>query len=63
VASGGIGGEDQITSARGVVSVDAGNEARTIGRRLRQIRKARDKSLKVVAGLFERAGCSAPTVY
>jgi transcriptional regulator with XRE-family HTH domain len=31
--------------------VDAGDEARTIGRRVRQIRKARRKSLTVLAGL------------
>jgi transcriptional regulator with XRE-family HTH domain len=39
--------------------VDAGDEARTMGRRLRQIRKARDKSLEVVAGL---AGTSTATL-
>ncbi|MGH3806680.1 MAG: helix-turn-helix domain-containing protein [Pseudonocardiaceae bacterium] len=31
--------------------VDAGDDAHTIGRRLRRIRKARDKSLVVIAGL------------
>lgn len=31
--------------------VDAGDEAQTIGQRLRRIRKARDKSLEVIAGL------------
>jgi transcriptional regulator with XRE-family HTH domain len=39
--------------------MDAGDEARTIGRRLRRIRKARDKSLEVIAGL---AGMSAATL-
>ena len=39
--------------------MDAGDEARTIGRRLRQIRKARDKSLAVVAGL---SGMSTATL-
>lgn len=39
--------------------MDAGDEARTIGRRLRQIRKARDKSLEVVAGL---SGMSTATL-
>ncbi|MBV8996285.1 MAG: helix-turn-helix transcriptional regulator, partial [Pseudonocardiales bacterium] len=34
---------------RALVYVD--DEARTIGRRLRQIRKSRDKSLVVIAGL------------
>lgn len=41
-----------------VCIVDA-EEARTIGARLRQIRKTRDKSLEVIAGL---AGISAPTL-
>jgi transcriptional regulator with XRE-family HTH domain len=39
--------------------VDIGDEARTIGRRLRRIRKARDKSLEVIAGL---AGMSIATL-
>lgn len=34
-------------------------EALTIGRRAKQIRKSRDKSLEVIAGL---AGISAPTL-
>jgi transcriptional regulator with XRE-family HTH domain len=33
--------------------VDVDDDARTIGRRLRQIRYARGKSLRVVAGLAE----------
>jgi transcriptional regulator with XRE-family HTH domain len=39
--------------------VDAGDEARTIGQRLRRIRKARRKSLEVIAGL---AGMSIATL-
>ncbi|MDQ3760657.1 MAG: helix-turn-helix domain-containing protein [Actinomycetota bacterium] len=39
--------------------MDADDDARTIGQRVRQIRKARGKSLEVIAGL---AGMSAPTL-
>lgn len=52
VASWGIG--EGVGEERGF-SVDIG-DARTIGARLRQIRRARDKSLRVIAGL---AGMSA----
>jgi transcriptional regulator with XRE-family HTH domain len=41
---------------RGLFVVDADDEARTIGRRVRQIRNARGKSLRTIAGL---AGISA----
>lgn len=51
------------TTARTVLVGDTGlvdvEETRTIGARLRQIRKARRKSLEVIAGL---AGMSAPTL-
>jgi Helix-turn-helix domain len=39
--------------------MDVGDEARTIGRRVRRIRKARDKSLEVIAGL---SGLSTATL-
>ncbi|HET9255548.1 MAG TPA: helix-turn-helix transcriptional regulator, partial [Pseudonocardiaceae bacterium] len=55
VAPRGIGGD----SARSDHVVDAADDARTIGRRLRRIRKARDKLLTVVAGL---AGMSIATL-
>jgi hypothetical protein len=53
VAPWGIGGEP---ARRGLLVVDADDEARTIGRRVRQIRNTRGKSLRTIA---ELAGISA----
>jgi len=53
------GGGEEPASVKGGAAVDA-EEARTIGWRLRRVRDARDKSLRVVAGL---AGMSSSTLH